>query len=153
MAQLKDKIVITNLAPWVVAFRRATTIGDVVIPPKGKLTIASEEVMAQVYKKSKLFVGDDGEGSHARIFIEDKDTRVEALFESEDGDKKQNVFLESDAKSLFQIKPITSFKKEIKDKVVSDAEKALLVELAIKYKVNDYDKIKFIQEYTGLKIN
>jgi len=153
MAQLKDKIVITNLAPWVVAFRRQTTLGDVVIPPKGKLTISSEEVLAQVYVKNKLFVGDDGEGSHARIFIEDKDTRVEALFESEDGDKKQNVFLESDAKSLFQIKPITSFKKEIKDKVVSDAEKALLVELAIKYKVNDYDKIKFIQEYTGLKIN
>jgi hypothetical protein len=152
MINLKDKITIINLAPWVVAFKRLITNGDVVIPPKGRLTISSEEVMAQIYNRNKLFVGDDGVGSHARIYIDDKDVRIEALFDSEDGSKKQNILLEDDVKSMFELKTLSTFKKHVKDRVESDAEKLLIIELAEKFKINDYDKIKYLEEYTGYKI-
>ena len=153
MSDLKEKASVRNLAPWVVSFRRKFTTGDVVIPPKGRVTLTTEEIMAQVYDKNKLFVGTDGYGAHARIYIEDKDVRIAADFETEDGSRKQKVLFKEGVQEIFDLKTLASFKKNIKDKVVSDAEKYLLVDMVKELKLNDYAKIKFIEEFTGYKLD
>ena len=44
------------------------------------------------------------------------------------------------------------FKKKVQEKIKSHAEKARIVEYAKTNKINDHDKIKFLEQYTGFKL-
>ena len=138
---MDEKIQIRNLCNWAVSFKRIDSVGDVLVPANSTMRIARGEVFTQVQSGNNLFTGTDGIGSHARIYIDDKDTRVELDFESEDGKKTQNIISDDKIKEIFAIKTKTAFEKA----VISNAVK--------KFKFNEYDRIKFIEEYTGMKIN
>ena len=43
--------------------------------------------------------------------------------------------------------------KAVKESIVTQAEKAVISNAVKKFKFNEYDRIKFIEEYTGMKIN
>lgn len=116
-----------------------------------KLRITRSEIQSQVYDRNPFFVGLDGKGSHAKVFIEDKDTRVLLGFESDDGKDQQQVLDKERVKQIIEYKTMTTFKKKIKEEVKTHAEKATLVEEAKKLGLNDHDRIKFIEEYTGFK--
>lgn len=152
MVDINKKVTLKNLTNWDLTFKRINSLGDVIIPPNGKFTMLAEEVMSQIYNNNRLFVGDDGKGSHARIFIEDEDIRLEAEFENKQSKKGQDILTDEKLKELFALKTLTSFKKNIQEKIKSQAEKSKVIEYAKTIKLNDHDKIEFLEKYTGYKL-
>lgn len=150
---MDEKISVRNLCEWAVSFKRQDTVGDVLINANTTIRLPRGEVISQVQSGNNLFSGTDGVGSHARIYIEDKDTRVELDFEDAEGKKSQLIVDDGKIKELFTIKTKTAFEKAIKEAIVTNAEKAKLVGSVKKFKFNEFDKIQFIQEYTGMSIN
>ena len=101
---------------------------------------------------NRLFVGNDGKGSHARIFIDDEQIRTEAEFENKEAKKEQAILTDEKLNEIFSLKTLTSFKKNIAEKVKSQAEKSKVIEYAKTHKINDHDKIEFLEKYTGFKL-
>ena len=86
------------------------------------------------------------------IFIEDEEIRLEAEFESKDNKKSQEILTDEKLKEIFALKTLVSFKKNIQEKVKSQAEKSKVIEYAKTIKLNDHDKIEFLEKYTGYKL-
>lgn len=149
---MDEKIQIKNLCNWSVSFQRIDSNGDVLIPANTTVRIARGEIISQVQSNNVLFVGTDGVGSHARVYILDKDTRIELGFEDSDGKHTQNIINDEKIKEIFSIKSKTAFEKAIKDSIVTQAEKAVLADAVKKFKLNEYDKVKFIETYTEMAI-
>lgn len=151
---MDKKIQIKNLAPWNVGFSRKDGIvhGDVSIAGYGVIKLTVSEVIAQSQSGNKLINGLDGLGSHATIYIDDRDTRVELGFETEDGKVEQKILKEDFVKKLFEYKTISTFEKHFLDSVVTRAEKFAIVEFARKLKLNDFDKVRIIENHTGMKV-
>lgn len=147
------KVKLKNLTSWILTFKRINAVGDVVMPPNSIITLSEDEVMAQIYNGNKLFVGDDGKGSHARIFIDDENLRINAEFESKNTGKTQEVLTDKVLKEIFSEKTLSKFKEAIKSKVKIQAEKSKAVEYAKKLQLNDHDKIEFLEKYTGFKLS
>lgn len=152
MVDTNRKVSLKNLTNWNLTFKRINSLGDVIIPPNGKVTMPCEEVMSQIYNNNRLFVGENGKGSHARIFIEDEEIRLEAEFESKENKKSQEILTDEKLKEIFALKTLVSFKKNIQEKVKSQAEKSKVIEYAKTIKLNDHDKIEFLEKYTGYKL-
>lgn len=148
---LNKRVVIKNLCEWNLYFPRMERTGDVTLVPKGINRLEIGEIQAQVYANNPMFTGIDGRGSHAKILIDDKETRILLGFEDEEGKELQNILTPEKIKKLLEYKTQSAFEKNVKENVILDSEKLLLVEEAKKLKVNDYEKIKFIEEYTGFK--
>ena len=146
------KVKLKNLTSWILTFKRINAVGDVVMPPNSIITLSEDEVMAQIYNDNKLFVGDDGKGSHARIYIDNEDLRINAEFESKNTGKTQEVLTDKVLKEIFDEKTLTKFKETVKSKVKTQAEKLKVVEYAKKSKLNDHDKIEFLEKHTGFKL-
>lgn len=150
---LDKKVEVRNLCAWDLYFDRIETNGTVRIPARGAVRLTRAEIQAQVYDNNSMFIGIDGQGSHARIYINDKDTRVFLGFEDENSKDKQNILDEETVKKLFEYKTQSAFEKNVKEKVRTLAEKNFLIEEAKRQKLNDYNKIRFIEEYTGYKFD
>lgn len=150
---LDEKITVRSIAGWNTGFaRRVDGYGDVSIPPNGTTRLTRSEVIAQVQGGNRLFAGTDGKGSHATLVIEDTPTRIEVGFEPEDGSVQQLVFSETKLKELLKVRSLNSFSKQFEDYIVTRAEKLAAMNAIQKMKFNDYDKIRFIESYTGYKM-
>lgn len=147
---MADKVTIVNLTPWDQGFSRMNTVGSVNLPAYGRMNIDREEIISQCYNKNVQFIGADGFGSHARIYVEDAEIRKEFEFDTEN--RKQNVLTDEKIAKLFEYKRMGDFEKNLKDLVRIHAEKFMVVEYIKKHKINDYDKIKAVEKYTGIKI-
>lgn len=147
---MDEKITIKNLCDFYLHFHRLNGIGDVAIPPKSPMRIDRGEVIFQAQNGNRMFIGEDGLGGHASIYIDDKATRVELEFETEE--KPQAVISDAKVKEAFAVKSKAGFKKAIEELAHSYGEKVALVKCVKKLGLNEYDKIKFIEEYTGLKV-
>ena len=99
-----------------------------------------------------LFNGFDGKGSHATYYIEDAPTRIEVGFESPDGKIKQKIFSEQVVKDLFDVKDQKEFGEKFTEAIVTRAEKFSVIPVMKKLGVNDYLKIRFVEKYTGFKM-
>lgn len=152
---MDEKVTVKNLAGWSVGFSKkdGTFAGDVTIPPKGSVRIARSEILAQVQNNNKLFVGTDGLGSHATIYVDDEDTRIEVGFEIENGKMKQKILSEEKVKEMFGLKTMRTFEKHLEKNVVTRAEKYTFIEYIKKLKLNDYEKIKISEEYCGFTLD
>lgn len=146
------KVTLKNLTNWALTFKRINSLGDVIIPPNGKVTMSAEEVMSQIYNNNRLFVGEDGRGAHARIFIEDEQIRIDAEFEGEQPQKTQDILTDEKLKEIFSGKSLAAFKKKVEKDIDSQAEKAKVMEYAQTHKINDHDKIEFLEKYTGFRL-
>lgn len=174
MLSLDEKISIKNLCNWIVGFKKIESLGDVSIPANTSIRLTRAEVMAQAESGNSLFVGTDGNGSHASIYITDEPTRIELGFEEaekvteEVTDEttgkskkktvtkvvnKQKVLDDNKIKELFAIKSMNEFKTQIESYVQTFGEKQLIAEAVKKFKLNDYEKVQFIKSYTGCKID
>lgn len=150
---LDAKVTIRNIAGWNVGFARiADGIGDVNIPPLGSTRLSRNEIIAQVQSGNKLFTGIDGMGGHATIYVEDALTRIELEFDSEDGEKKQDIFSDAKVKALFELKRQADFEKKLKAEICTRAEKYAMMQAIKRLKLNDYSKIRFAENYTGYKL-
>lgn len=148
---MADKVAVVNLTPWPQGFKRINTVGHISIPAYGRMNLETEEVVSQCYAKNNQFTGEDGHGSHARIYIEDPAIRKEFEFETET--VKQKVLTDEKMAKLFEYKRMGDFEKNMKDLVKTLPEGHVLVEYIKKHKINDYDKIKMVQKYTGIPID
>ncbi|AMR10800.1 hypothetical protein AB684_11615 [Bacillus licheniformis] len=148
---LDKKITIKNLCTWDLYFKKLESYGDFRLPANGIRQITVGEVQSQVYDNVKMFVGTDGKGSHAKVYIDDKETRVHLGFEAEEKGSEQNVITPERIKQILSYKTLKAFKENIENEIKLESEKAQLIEVAKKEKINDYEKIKFIEEYTGYK--
>ncbi|MCY9038617.1 hypothetical protein MOE77_17035, partial [Bacillus inaquosorum] len=100
-----------------------------------------------------MYVGTDGQGSHAKIFIDDKETRVHLGFEAAENDSEQEVITPERIKQILAYKTQKTFEENVTKDIKLESEKAQLFEIAKKEKINDYKKIKFIEEFTGFKFD
>ena len=146
------RVIVHNLAPWQVSFARKTMLGDVVIPPNGKMFLDEQEIKMQYYSNNVLFVGTDGNGAHARIYIEDAAIRKELNFESEDGTVTQNIVTDELLKKIFGYKRQADFEKAIREHIVAHFEKFMLIDFIQRNEINDYKKIRFAEDYAGVKV-
>ena len=151
---LDEKVTVKNLAGWEVSFsRKAEGIGDVLINPNGSYRLSRNEIIAQVQSGNRLFSGTDGLGSHATIFIDDAPTRKEVGFESEDGKTKQKIFSDKLVQKLFGYATQANFENAVQTFIITRAEKYAIIEAVKRLKLNDYSKIRFIEKYTGYKLD
>lgn len=147
---LEKKVTVRSIAEWTTGFHRIETNGDVTIPPNGTVRLSRGEIISQVQNGNVLFTGMDGQGSHATLYIEDKPTRIEADFETEDS--PQNVINEDRVKDLFDIKSTSEFEATLKNMVVTRAEKYAIIGIIKKFNFNDYGKVRAVEDYTKLRV-
>lgn len=140
---------IKNLCPWAVSFRLPNSNGDVYLEANKKTTINNGELVTLIENNNVLFVG-TGNGNHARIYVDNPEVRVYVGFESEDGKGKQFVLTDEECQKLFDYKTFGTFKKHIEENVVANHEKHKIMEYARKIKLNDYDKISFLESHCGI---
>ena len=149
---LEEKVVVRNIAGWTTGFRRIETVGDVTIPAEGTVRLSRSEIISQVQSGNRLFLGVDERGSHATLYIDDKETRVELDFESSDSSETQMVLTSDAAKKMFDCKSIKTFESKLHEMVVTRAEKYALIQIIKKEKINDYEKIRIVENYTGYQV-
>ena len=148
---LDAKVTIKNLAGWNVTFKRLQDgEGDVLIVANGQTRLSRNEIIAQVNDNKVLFVGFDGIGSHATIYIDDEATRRWVGFE-EDG-RPQKIFTEQLVVDLFAMKQ-SDYENAVRENIRTRAEKYALIETIKKLRLNDYAKIVFAQKYTGFPVD
>lgn len=149
--KLDQKVKVRSIAPWYTGSSRKTTNGDISIPPMGSILLSREEIISQAQNGNKLLTGVDGIGNHATWYIEDDYTRKELSFDSE---SESQQFLTQDViKKMFNLKTQKAFENNIQNAVVTRAEKAYLIESIKVLKLNDYQKIAFCIEYTGMTMD
>lgn len=148
---LDEKVTVRNIAGWSVGFPKITEVGDVHVAAGGSIRLTRNEIISQVQNGNKLIAGFDGYGSHATLFVDDADTRKELEFESEDGKRKQDVYSDDKLKSIFALKTYKTFCDRFTEAFVTRAEKHAAISAIKKLKLNEYDKIQFVKEYTGYK--
>ena len=149
---LEQKVTVRNIAGWTTGFRRIETVGDVTIPAEGTTRLSRSEIIAQIQSGNRLFLGVDERGSHASLFVDDKPTRIEVEFDSEDGSTTQAVLTTEAVKKLFDYKTIKNFETKLSELVVTRAEKYALIQIIKKEKLNDHEKIRIVENYTGYKV-
>lgn len=149
---MDQKVTVRNLAGWTVGFRRIETQGDVTIPKEGTVRLSRIEIIAQIQSGNRLFIGIDDRGSHATLYIEDEPTRLEVEFDSKE-EKRTQLILNSDlVKKLFDYKTMKTFEDKLHEYVVTRAEKFAITQIIKKLKLNDHEKIRMIENYTGYKV-
>ena len=100
----------------------------------------------------RLLSGIDDRGSHATLYVDDKPTRVEVDFDSEDGTVTQAVLTTDAVKKLFDYKTMKTFETKLQELVVTRAEKIAILEIIKKEKFNDFEKIRVVENYVGYNI-
>ena len=149
---MDEKVTVINLAPWNVGFPNSIGRGDTTFAPSAKVRVKREELVDQISAGNKLLAGLDSYGSHATLYIDDEDTRKYLEFDSEDGKRKQNVINDEKVQKWFELKTQNSFEKNIKENVVTRAEKAFLLASIKRLKLDSYEKISFCNEYCKFRL-
>ena len=93
---LEQKVTVKSIAGWNVGFPKLTETGDALIAPGGSARFTRNEIITQVQNGNKLFVGIDGMGSHATLYIEDADTRKELEFDTDEWSGDDSVDIQYD---------------------------------------------------------
>lgn len=149
---LEKKVTVRSIAPWTTGFQRIESNGDVTIPPEGTTRIARSEIISQVQNGNRLFCGTDNRGSHATLYIDDDATRVEVEFDSPEEKRTQVIITPELVQKLFNYKTMKTFEEKLKEYVVTRAEKCAILQIIKKEKLNDFEKIRMIENYTGYKL-
>lgn len=149
---MEQKVTVRSIAGWPTGFRRIETQGDVTIPQEGTVRLPRSEIISQIQNGNRLFTGIDSRGSHATLYVEDKATRLEVEFDSEAEKRTQSIVSTDIVQKLFSYKTIKTFEEKLKEIVVTRAEKYALTQIIKKLKLNDHEKIRIVENYTGYKI-
>lgn len=149
---LEQKVTVKSIAPWTTGFKRIESNGDVTIPPEGTVRLQRSEIISQIQNGNRLFCGVDDRGSHATLYIEDAETRSEVEFDSDEEKRTQMVLTPDLVQKLFSYKTMKTFDDKLKEYVKTRAEKCAILEIIKKEKINDFEKIRAVEKYTGYKL-
>ena len=146
------KVAIRSIADWGTGANRITEGGSINISPNGTVMERRSEIIAQHQSgNNKALDGIDGNGTHATWIVDDAETRRELGFDSEDGKTKQLVFSDELVKKVFDYKTQSAFEQHFKESFITRAEYKAVLAAIKRLKINDYSKIRFVENYTGFK--
>jgi len=146
---MNDKSKVKNLCPWNISWERQTTDGDEFIKANQIVYIINSEIETQVQNGNIFFIG-TGNGEHARVYINNPEMREYLGFDNKEEKRTQFILDDDKCKQILEYKTFSIFKKHVEEEIITNQEKATIVNYAKKIKMNDYDKIKFLESYTNL---
>lgn len=141
-----ERSTVRNMCPWTVSFTLPISGGSVLLGAYKKTSVNNEELISLIENSNIMFVG-TGEGNHARIYVENEQIRKYVGFDDEESKKKQFVLNDDECQRILDYKTFATFKKHMEESVISNHEKAKIIEYARKIKVNDYEKIDYLESY------
>lgn len=144
---MNDKSKVINLCDYPVSWERITTTGDEYLKANATVWIANSEIESQKDNGNRWIGGTDGLGSHACIYIDNPELREYFKFDDKEDKRTQLIIDEEKCKNILDLKTLSSFKKNIEKNIVEVHEKQKIMNVARKVKLNDYDKIQFLEEY------
>ena len=118
----KNNVRVNNLCDWPLYFSRIDGVGSVMIPRKAKnfALLSFDEVQSQIQVDNKMFTGEDGLGSHARIQIVDEAQRRE-LFGLDESVPLDPVQLDAEAvKGLLAINTKAKFQARLNELALAE---------------------------------
>ena len=140
-----------NLCNWSLYFSLPSVLGgEKTIKSNGTIDLLNREIKLLCDNNDIFFIG-TGEGNHARIFVDDENMRVYLGFESEDGKRKQNIISDEKCQKLFDYKTHSTFEKHINEDIITEHEKDFIMSYARKNKINDFEKIDFLENFCNKK--
>ncbi len=123
--------------------------GDILLKANGYRDMLNRDIVSLCNNSNVFFVGTDGRGANARIYIQNPELRVYVGFDSQDGKFIQQVLTDEVCQEILDSKTQKQFEKVVKEKIISYHEKVHIINYARKIKLNDFEKISFLEEYTG----
>lgn len=142
---------VTNLCPWAITFILPNSGGEVRIEGNKSTTINNGELVTMKDNNNVMLCG-TGDGNHARLYVDNPDFREYVGFDDTETKQKQFILIPEECEKICALKTDSAFKKNVEEKIVLEHEKAIIMSYCRKSKFNDYHKIEFLQEYTGLKM-
>lgn len=141
---------VKNLCPWSVSFTLPNSNAEIILDGGKSTTVNNGELVTLADNQNVMFYGTE-HGNHARVYVENKDYREYVGFDDPENKRYQFVLNDEECQKIFELKQDAAFKKHVKEKVVLNHEKRNIIDYARKIKLNDYDKISFLEDYTGIK--
>ena len=141
---------VRNLCDWNISWERYSMEGDEFIKANQTVYIPNMEIETQVQNNNLFLSGTDGIGSHSRVYIENPEMREHLGFDNKEEKRTQLILTDEKCKEIFDYKTFSTFKKHVTENIITNQEKSKIVNYAKKNKINNYDQIQFITEFTGL---
>ena len=141
---------VQNLCDWNVSWERFSMDGDEFIKANQTVYIPNMEIETQVQNNNLFFSGTDNIGSHARVYIHNPEMREHLGFDNKEEKRVQLILDDNKCKEIFDYKTFSTFKKHVIENIITNQEKSKIVNYAKNMKINDYDKIRFLEEHTSL---
>lgn len=145
---------VRNLCNWDLHFSLkdgvSTGAEDRMIKTESTLDILNRDIVSLCNNSNIFFIG-EGQGSHARVYIENPELRVRVGFDSKDGTRKQSILDKEKLDYIFSLELQRDFEKAINEEVIAFHEKDIIINYARKIRVNDYEKINFLEVYCNRK--
>lgn len=142
---------VINLCPWAITFVLPNSGGEVRIEGNKSTTINNGELVTMRDNNSVMLCG-TGDGNHARLYVDNAEFREFVGFDNAETKQKQFILIPEECEKICALKTDSAFKKHVEEKIIFEHEKAIFVDYCKKSKFNDYSKIVFLEEYTGLKL-
>lgn len=141
---------VINLCSWAVSFTLPNSKAEILLDGGKSTIINNSELVTLADNQDIMFYGTK-DGNHARIYVDNKDFREYVGFDNAEEKRTQFILTDEEFQKIFDLKTDTAFEKNIKEKVVMSHEKQNIAIYAKKNKINDYNRIKFLEGYTGIK--
>ena len=142
---------IVNLCPYPVSFALPNSGREVFLKAKETATILNGELVGLCENNSNIMFAGTGDGNHARIYVENAKLREYVGYDIPEENVSPYVLTDEECKNIVEKKKMTDFKKAVKENVVCAHEKAIIMDYCRRKGLNDYNKIVFLEEYTGSK--
>ena len=146
---MNGKSKVKNLCDWQISWERINSAGDEFIKANNVAYINNAEIEVQVQNGNIFFIG-TGNGDHARVFIENQELREHLGFDNIEEKRTQLILNDEKCKEIIELKTLNTFKKHVIENAVTNQEKAKIINYSRKHKLNDYDKIKFLEEHCNI---
>ena len=140
---------VRNLCDWNISWERYSMDGDEFIKANQTVYIPNMEIETQVQNNNPFFSG-SGNGDHARCYIENSEMREHLGFDNKEEKRTQLILTDDKCKEIFEYKTFATFKKHVTENIITNQEKSKIVNYAKKNKINNYDQIQYLIEFTGL---
>lgn len=142
---MEKKVNLTSIAGWETGFNYIYGLGSAQIAPYGTVRISRAEIIAQVQNGNRLIGGTDMRGTHATLVTDDKVVKEELGFTN-------SYICKETVKEIFSEKDRKSFENAFTAAVVTRAEKAAVMKIISELGINDYSRIRYAEDYTGIRI-
>lgn len=146
---LQKRSSIKNMCPWTVSFTLPISKASVLLGAGKKTSVNNEELVTLTENANVMFAGTGG-GNHARIIIENEELLKFVGYISEDGKTRPFVVSDEECQKILDYKTMSAFQQHLQDDIICNHEKAKIIEYARKIKLNDYAKIKALENHCGI---